>query len=74
MLFSKHPTFITTLKVTGMACSHCAAKVENALSAIKGVSAKVDLDAATVTVSAPASVTREDMIAAIEAAGFNAGL
>ena len=74
MLLSKKPTFYTTLKVKGMSCPHCAAAVEKALSSIKGVTAKVDLEAATVTVGAPGSVTREMMAAAIEAAGFGVEL
>ena len=41
----------TVLSVQGMACGHCAARVESALTAVKGVkSAKVDLAAATVSV------------------------
>ena len=41
-----------TLGVEGMMCGHCAARVESALTAVKGVkSAKVDLAAATVTVT-----------------------
>lgn len=74
MLLSKKPTFYTTLKVKGMSCPHCAAAVEKALSSIKGVTAKVDLEAASVTVGAPGSVTREMMAAAIEAAGFGVEL
>ena len=74
MLLSKKPTFYTTLKVKGMSCPHCAAAVEKALSAIKGVTAKVDLEAATVTIGAPGSITREMMAAAIEAAGFGVEL
>ena len=74
MLLSKKPTFFTTLKVTGMSCPHCAAAVEKALSAMKGVTAKVDLEASTVTVNAPATVPREMMAAAIDAAGFAVAL
>jgi len=70
MLFGKTKKVTTTLKVSGMACGHCAARVEQAIAAIKGASGKVDLDAATVTVEAPEKVTREQLAAAIEAAGY----
>jgi Cu2+-exporting ATPase len=59
------------LHVKGMMCAHCAAHVEKALTAVEGVArAKVDLDAATVTVTAAESVTREALAAAITAAGY----
>ncbi|MBR7184606.1 MAG: cadmium-translocating P-type ATPase [Clostridia bacterium] len=70
MLFGKTKKVTTTFKVSGMACGHCAARVEQAIAAIKGASGKVDLDAATVTVEAPEKVTREQLAAAIEAAGY----
>ncbi len=57
------------LKVKGMACGHCAARVEGALTALKGVkSAKVDLEAATVTV---VSTLAADVLAkAVTEAGY----
>ena len=40
-----------TIKVNGMSCGHCKAKVEGALSGLSGVnSAEVDLDQGTVRV------------------------
>ena len=38
-----HYPFKTELSVGGMVCENCAAKVENALNALDGVWAKVDL-------------------------------
>lgn len=38
-----------TIKIEGMHCSHCTARVENALRAL-GLSAKVDLGSASATV------------------------
>lgn len=62
---------LTQLHVDGMACGHCAARVEGVLKAIKGVSdAKVDLEAATVSVTATDKVTREMMTKAIVDAGY----
>jgi copper chaperone CopZ len=58
------------IAVEGMMCAHCAAHVEKALLAVKGVkSAKVDLTAANVTVT----FTGTDVAAlqaAITAAGY----
>ena len=52
-------------------CGHCAARVEGVLSAIKGVtSAKVDLEAKTVTVTATAKVSVDQMKKAITEAGY----
>ena len=60
-----------TLSVKGMMCAHCAAHVEKALTAVAGVTrAKVDLAAATVTVTAAKYVTREALAAAITEAGY----
>jgi copper chaperone CopZ len=57
------------LKVSGMMCGHCAARVEGALTALKGVkSAKVDLQAATVTVVSTQSA--EVLAKAITDAGY----
>ncbi len=71
MLFGSKNTY--TLKVEGMSCKHCAAHVENALHAIPGVSkAKVDLEGHSATVTAKSSVKRDDLIAAVKAAGYTA--
>jgi Cu2+-exporting ATPase len=66
----KKETVTYTISVEGMACGHCAARVESALAAVKGVkSAKVDLAAANVTVVA-AGASLETLTAAITAAGY----
>lgn len=73
MFGKKKETVTTTLHVTGMMCNNCANHVENALTALPGVkSATVDLGAASVTVVAAEKVSREDMIAAVSAAGYKA--
>ena len=57
------------LSVKGMMCGHCAAHVEKALCAVKGVkSAKVDLAAKNVTVVSTQAV--EALENAITAAGY----
>lgn len=70
MLFKKKETVTVTISVEGMMCNRCAAHVENALTALRGVkSAKVDLAAANVTVTA-AGVDEQKMRDAITAAGY----
>ena len=59
-----------TIKIEGMSCAHCSARVEKALNAISGVTAKVDLAAKTATVSSGAEVNDSDLEAAVEDAGY----
>ena len=60
-----------TLTVEGMSCGHCSARVEKALNAIEGVSAKVDLGAKTASVTYPDSVTIDALKAAVTDAGYS---
>ena len=61
----------TVLTVEGMSCSHCSARVEQALKAIGGVSAKVDLEAKTASVTHPNTVTVDALKAAVTEAGYS---
>lgn len=71
MLFGKKESVTTVFKVEGMSCGHCAARVKEALEALRGVStAEVELESKTVTVKAAARVTRESMANAITTAGY----
>ncbi|MBR1781872.1 MAG: heavy metal translocating P-type ATPase [Oscillospiraceae bacterium] len=55
-------TMTKVLTVEGMMCQHCQARVEKALSEVKGVkSAKVDLEAKTATVEA-GLLTKDDAL------------
>ena len=57
--------------VEGMMCQHCAARVKDALTAVKGVkSVDIDLDAKTATVTAAENFDAEAARAAIIAAGY----
>ncbi len=68
--FKKKEAATFTISVEGMMCMHCVAHVEKALLAVKGVqSAKADLAAANVTVSA-VGVEEAALKAAITAAGY----
>ena len=59
----------TVIKVGGMMCTHCKARVEQVCKAVPGATdALVDLQAKTVTVSGDASV--EELKKAIVDAGY----
>ena len=59
-----------TMKIEGMMCMHCSGRVEKALNAIEGVSATVDLEAKTATVTAEPQVEDSALRAAVEDAGY----
>ena len=59
-----------TMKIEGMMCMHCSARVEKALCAIDGVSATVDLDAKTAQITAEPQVEDSVLKAAVEDAGY----
>ena len=44
-----------TVIIDGMMCAHCAGRVEQALGALEGITAKVDLEAKCATVTGDAS-------------------
>ncbi|QUY17983.1 heavy metal translocating P-type ATPase [Treponema vincentii] len=60
-----------TLTIEGMSCGHCSARVEKALNAIEGVSAKVDLETKTASVTYPDTVTIDALKAAVTDAGYS---
>ena len=58
-------------KVTDMTCGGCAASVRNAVLRVPGVrSIQADPASKDVVVDAPANVTREAIVAAINKAGY----
>ncbi len=63
-----------TLRVTGMTCASCVARVERALKRVPGVvDARVNLAAGTATVEyLPGALAVVDLKAAVEAAGYGA--
>ncbi len=65
----------TTLKVTGMSCSGCAANVEKALKGVSGVTAaKVDLKAGKASVEYdPAKADEKALASAVKKAGYGVG-
>lgn len=56
------------LKIEGMSCSHCSARVEQALNSVEGVSASVDLKKKRATVEGDAP--DEVLCKAVEDAGY----
>ena len=59
------------LKISGMHCPKCSAKVENAMKELGG-NAKIDLKLGRAEVKLPKSVESSAAISAIEALGFGA--
>ncbi len=69
MLFEKKKT--VTLKVEGMHCMHCVAKVEKALKEMGG-KAEVSLEEGKAVVVCPESTKEADLAATVTKAGFPA--
>lgn len=59
-----------TMKVKGMSCAHCSARVEKALNAIDGVKAKVDLAKATAELELTKDVAANVLKEAVVDAGY----
>lgn len=70
MLFKKKEQRI--IKIEGMMCDHCAKHVTDALCAIDGVSAKVNLGDKSATVTLSKDVSNDALKAAVENAGYTA--
>jgi Cu+-exporting ATPase len=61
----------TTLDITGMTCASCVRRVERALSKVEGVdSANVNFASETALVATDGSVPVEQLVAAVEKAGY----
>lgn len=58
------------IKIEGMTCSHCQARVEKALNAIQGVKAKVDLMKKAAVVSFDSDIDDTVFKDAITEAGY----
>ncbi len=58
------------LAVTGMTCASCAARVEKKLNKIPGVVATVNYATETARVHVPTGVTRDELVAVVEATGY----
>ena len=58
------------IKVEGMMCQHCVAHVKQALEALPGVTADVDLDSGKATVHADSMPDDAALTQAVEQAGY----
>jgi copper chaperone CopZ len=70
---SKETAAAVEVTISGMTCSGCAGAVTRALSAVPGVvTARVDLAGGRATVTGTARA--EDLLRAVQAAGFDGAL
>ena len=66
----ENTTMNKTLKIAGMSCGHCSARVEKALNAIDGVEANVHLETASASVTLTGNVTDDELKKAVDDAGY----
>ncbi|MGW3952455.1 heavy metal translocating P-type ATPase [Streptomyces sp. NPDC004752] len=65
---------VTDITVGGMTCAACVRRVEKKLGKLEGVTATVNLATGLARVSHPAGVAPEDLVTAVEQAGYQAAL
>lgn len=58
------------IQIEGMSCAHCKARVEQALNALEGVSALVDLDAKTASVTCAKELPEQLLAQTVTDAGY----
>ncbi|HET7399406.1 MAG TPA: heavy metal translocating P-type ATPase [Intrasporangium sp.] len=71
---SAQPTHDVELRIGGMTCASCAARIEKKLNKIPGVSATVNYATEKAKVTYAADVAPEDLVATVEATGYTASL
>ncbi|MEO6988580.1 MAG: heavy metal translocating P-type ATPase [Aquihabitans sp.] len=59
------------LPIEGMTCSSCAARIERKLNKLDGVEASVNYATEGARVTAPASFSRDDLVATVASLGFS---
>ncbi|WP_229859777.1 cation transporter, partial [Streptomyces anandii] len=64
----------TDLAVGGMTCAACVRRVEKKLGNLDGVTATVNLATGRARVSHPPRIVPEELVAAVEKAGYTAAL
>ena len=62
------------LRLTGMTCASCANRIERKLNKVPGVTATVNYATEKARVTYDDSVTTDDLVATVEAAGYGASL
>lgn len=63
---------MNTLKIDGMNCMHCVKAVTQALGAVPGVVAVLEVDLPSGRARVEGSASLEDLITALQAAGYQA--
>lgn len=59
-----------TMKIEGMNCAHCSARVKTALESLRGVSAKISLEEKLARIKCPASLDAQKLSDAVTEVGF----
>ena len=65
---------IVELRLGGMTCASCAARIEKRLNRLDGVEAQVNYATETATVVADPTVATDELIGAVQAIGYTATL
>lgn len=61
-----------TIRIEGMSCGHCTARVAKALESLEGITfVSVDLDSGTAVVEVIDTVTEDAIIEAVDDAGYD---
>ena len=68
------PPASVELEITGMTCASCASRVERKLNQLDGVTATVNYATEKARVTFPGTVSPEDLVRAVEDAGYAAAL
>jgi Cu+-exporting ATPase len=68
------PARSVELAISGMTCASCAARIEKKLGKLDGVTATVNLATQTARVAFPGTVSPDELVAAVEQAGYTAAL
>jgi copper chaperone CopZ len=71
MSTTTNSTITTTYQVAGMTCGHCVSSVTAEIGSLAGVcEVSVDLPTGAVTVHSQRELTRDEVAAAVEEAGY----
>lgn len=70
----RDPEVSVELALTGMTCASCANRIQRKLNKLPGVTATVNYATEKATVQTPPDVSPDQLVAAVEAAGYGASL
>src|SRR4030088_1318305 len=66
------PASRVELAISGMTCASCATRIERKLNKLDGVTATVNYAPEQASVDFPVTLTAQDLVATVEAAGYSA--